>query len=175
MKKNMMNVVKGFLSGLTGGKRFAKGDALLLKMSLMLAAMDGEIGEDEVARFKEYAAQCRGYNETSFDALWEKTLRSAGYLLLQAHFLRQDELVAAFVEEAKGDFVDELALETREERDRAFAFLERMAQADGDFSEVERASIAALLEAVRAARDQMISLRYSRAATYDAGNVSSRM
>ena len=31
MKKNMMNVVKGFLSGLTGGKRFAKGDALLLK------------------------------------------------------------------------------------------------------------------------------------------------
>ena len=158
--------MKGLFAELTGKNRFGKADFVLLKTALMLAAVDGEVGADEVGRFKELAAKCRGYNGESFEALWEKALRSAGYLLIQSRFLGVDELAAAFVKEAERDFVGEVVLETREERVRAFEMLDRMAMADGDYSAIEHACIAALAQKVKAARDQAIAERYSRATAF---------
>ena len=166
MKKNMLGLVKEVLAGLTGANRFSKQDVLLLKTSLMLAAVDGEVSAEEVACFKEYAETCRGHNADSFDELWNKALRSAGYLMLQSRFLSRDDLVTAFVKESESDFVERVKLDTAEERDRTFAFLERMAQADGEYSETERACLAALTQAVKAAREQALSERYSRSSVY---------
>lgn len=153
--------MKDFFGGLVG-KRFCYGDAVLLKTALMLAAVDGEVSDAEVDRFKEFAKMCRGYNDTSFEKLWEKAMRSAGYLYLQSRFLSTDELVAAFVEEAKDDFIDKLSMDTYEEREEAFNLLEKMAMADGEYSEVERKSIAALNAAVQAERDRVLADRYTR-------------
>lgn len=166
-KMGIFERMKGLFADLTGKNRFEKGDFVLLKTALMLAAVDGEVSADEVGRFKELAAKCRGYNGESFETLWEQALRSAGYLLLQSRFLGTDELAAAFVEEAEKDFVGEVILETKEERARAFASLEQMAKADGDYSEVERACISALMLKVKAAWEQAVAERYSRAMSFE--------
>lgn len=163
MKKQMLAATKNIIATLTGGNRISKENVLLLKTALMLSAVDGEVSEEEVACFKEYAETCRGYNDKSYDKLWEKALRSAGYLLLQSRFLAPEELVTLFVSEAEEDFVDSLVLETREERAKALAFLEQMAQADGEYSAIEKASIEALTAAVKEAHDQAVAARYPRA------------
>ena len=162
----MFGRLKGLFAELTGKGGFDRMDFVLLKTTLMLAALDGEVAEDEIGRFKELAAKCRGYSGESFEALWDSAVRSAGYLLLQSRFLGKDELVAAFVREAERDFVGEIVLEASAERTRAFEVLERMAMADGDYSEIERAAIDALLEAVKAARAKLLDERYPHAAKF---------
>lgn len=168
MKKiGLLDKMKDVFAELTGKNKFDRLDFAILKTLLMLAAVDGEVGDDEVGRFKELATKCRGYNGESFDTLWDTAVRSAGYLLLQSHFLDQEQLVAAFVREAETDLVKEIALEVSTERDRAFSLMERMAMSDGDYSEVERACIAALSQRVEAAREKALAERYPRAAKFD--------
>ena len=163
----MFGRLKGLFAELTGRGGFDRTDFVLLKTALMLAALDGEVAEDEIARFRELAEKCRGYSGDSFATLWDSAVRSAGYLLLQVRFLDKDELVAAFVREAEKDFVGEIVLETSAERTRAFEVLERMAMADGDYSEIERAAIAALVKKVKAARAKLLDERYPHAAKFD--------
>ena len=167
MKNGLMNRIKDLFAGLTGKNRFERLDFVLLKTALMLAAADGVVAADEIVRFKELAAKCRGYSGESFEALWDAALRSAGYLLLQSHLLGHDELVAAFVKEAAKDFVGEVILETAEERIRAFDFLDRMAMADGEYSEIERDCIVALVKKVTAAREKALAERYPQGAKFD--------
>ena len=167
MKNGFVNRIKDVLAELTGKNRFERLDFVLLKTTLMLAAADGEVAADEVVRFKELAAKCRGYSGETFETLWDAALRSAGYLLLQSHFLGHDELVAAFVKESEKDFVGEVILETAEERIRAFDFLDRMAMADGEYSEIERDCIVALVKKVKAAREKALAERYPQGAKFD--------
>ena len=167
MRNGLMNRIKDVLAGLTGKNRFERLDFVLLKTTLMLAAVDGEVAADEVVRFKDLAAKCRGYSGESFETLWEAALRSAGYLLLQSRFLGHDELVAAFVKEAEKDFVGEVILETAEERIRAFDFLDRMAMADGEYSEIERDCIVALVKKVKVVREKALAERYPQGAKFD--------
>ena len=94
-------------------------------------------------------------------------MRSAGYLLLQSRFLSRDELVETFVRESERDFVGEIMLETSGERARAFEFLDRMAKADGDYSEIERACVIALVKRVETMRKKALAERYPRAAEFD--------
>ena len=166
MKTTLIDRFKDLFAELTGKNKFGRPDFVLLKTMMMLAAMDGEIADDEVDRFRELAAKCRGYNGESFEALWDSALRSAGYLLLQSRFLDQEGLVAAFVAEAEKDFVGEVVQLTAEERIRAFDFLDRMAMADGDYSEIERDSIVALVKKVRSVREKALAERYPRGAKF---------
>ena len=168
MKKNgILNRMKGILGTLSGANRFGREDFVLLKTALMLAAVDGEIDTDEVARFRDLAEHCRGYCGKSFDALWERALRSAGYLLVQTHFLTKEELAKAFVKEAESDFVGTVVFETSDERTRAFELLETMAKADGVYSDAERACLDALTERVREVRARILSERYPHAVVFD--------
>ena len=167
MKTTLINRFKDVFAELTGKNRFEKPDFVLLKTMMMLAAMDGEIADDEINRFKELAAKCRGYNDGSFEVLWDAALRSAGYLLIQSRFLDREGLVAAFVAEAEKDFVGEVVQETAAERIRAFDFLDRIAMADGDYSEIERDSIVALVKKVRTVREKMLAERYPQGAKFD--------
>ena len=164
MKNGLIGRLKNIFAELTGKNRFEKMDFVLLKTALMLAAADGEVAADEIARFKELAAKCRGYSGESFETLWDAALRSAGYLLIQSHFLGHDELIAAFAKEAEKDFVGEVILETAEERIRAFDFLDRMA--DGEYSEIERDCIVALMKKVRAVREKALAERYPQGAKF---------
>lgn len=159
--------MKEAFADITGANRFGREDAVLLKTALMLAAVDGEVSESEVSSFRELASKCRGFNGASFEELWDGALRSAGYLMLQSRFLGRDELVATFVNEAEKDFVGVAALETSEERHAAFRLFERMAAADGEYSEIERACLDALSKRVEAAWKQSVSDRYPRAAAFD--------
>ncbi len=168
MKKGLFGSLKGVFDELLGKNRFKRLDFVLLKTTLRLAAVDGVVAEDEIGRFRELAAKCRGYSGESFDTLWDDALRSAGYLLLQSHFLDHESLVAEFVKESEGDFVGEVILETEEERARAFEFLNQMAMADGECSAIERDSIDALAKRVKELRDKAIAERYSRGAGFDA-------
>ena len=166
MKTALFDRLKDLFAELMGKNKFGKPDFVLLKTTMMLAAMDGEIAADEVDRFRELAAKCCGYNGESFEALWDAALRSAGYLLLQSRFLDHEGLVAAFVAEAEKDFVGEVVQETAAERIRAFDLLDRMAMADGDYSEIERDAIVALVKRVRAVREKMLAERYPQGAKF---------
>ena len=167
MKNGLISRIKDAFAELAGKNRFEKLDFVLLKTTLMLAAADGEVAADEVVRFKELAVKCRGYSGETFETLWDAALRSAGYLLLQSHFLGHDELVAAFVKEAEKDFVGEVILETSAERSRAFDFLDRMAKADGYYSEIERDCIGALVRKVKTVREKALAERYPQGAKFD--------
>ena len=169
-KNGIFDRMKYFLADLTGKNKFSKADFVILKTALMLAAVDGEVSADEVGRFKVLAEQCRGYSGESFVTLWDKALRSAGYLLIQSRFLGIEELAEVFVKEAENDFVESIILETKEGRTHAFELLEQMAKADGDYSDAERAAITALMQKVKAARDQALAERYSRAVIFEHGN-----
>lgn len=167
MRNGLLNRIKDVLAGLAGKNRFERLDFVLLKTTLMLAAADGEVAADEIVRFKSLAANCRGYSGETFETLWDAALRSAGYLLLQSHLLGHDELVAAFVKEAERDFVGEVILETAAERIRAFDFLDRMAMADGEYSEIERDCIVALVKKVKASREKALAERYPQGSKFD--------
>ena len=162
----MFDRLKRALSELTRANKFDKPDFAVLKTMLMLAAVDGEVSPDEIESFRGLAEKCRGYNDESFETLWESALHSAGYLLLQSRLLDRDALAAAFVREAEGGFVGEIIQEESESRNRAFDCLVKMASADGDYSSVERACIEALTRRVKEARDRMIAERYPRAAAF---------
>jgi len=163
MKRSVIDRLVDLVDGIRGKNRFGKLDFGTLKVMMMLAAVDGDVAADEIGRFREMAAQCRGYSDESFDALWESALRSAGYLLLQTRLLPENELVAAFVREAEKEFVREVIQEVKGDRTHAFERLEAMAAADGDYSAIERRCVAALAERVKEARDQALAERYPRA------------
>jgi len=163
MKKGVFGRLKDLFADLTGKNRFGKTDFGTLKAMMMLAAVDGEVAADEIAHFKEMAAQCRGYNGESFETLWEEALRSAGYLLLQTRFLSEDELIAAFVREAETEFVREVIQEVAKDREQAFERLVAMAAADGVCSEIERRCLDALSKRVKEVRDKALAERYPRA------------
>lgn len=167
MKGELIGHLKSVFAKLAGKRRFDRTDFVILKTALMLAAVDGEVAPGEIARFRELAAKCRGYGGETFEGLWDSAVRSAGYLLLQSHFLDRRGIVAEFVNEAAKDFVGEIVLETSAQRQRAFEFLDRMAMADGEYSEVERACVAALAKRVVAVRKKALDRRYPRAANFE--------
>ena len=167
MNANVFGMLKDVLDDLRGKNKFDKVDFAILKTMMMLAAVDGEVSASEISSFKEMAAKCRGYNGESFETLWSTAVRSAGYLLLQSRILERDALAEAFVKEAEKDFVDELVLDTEADRTRAFGALVKMASADGDYSPVECACIAALTKRVKEVREQKIAERYPRGAAFE--------
>lgn len=167
MKQNVFSKLKAVFDDLTGKNKFDKVDFAILKTMMMLAAVDGDVSPEEIENFKAMAAKCRGYNGESFETLWDQALRSAGYLLLQARLLERDALADVFVKEAEKDFVDELVLDAEDDRTRAFDALVQMASADGDYSAVECACIAALTKRVKEVREQKIAERYPRGAAFE--------
>ena len=167
MESSLIGRLKDIFGELTGKNRIDRVDVVILKTMLMLAAVDGEIGDDEVEWFRATAAKCRGYSGETFGTLWDAAVRSAGYLLLQTRFLDRKELVAAFVKESERDFVGEIVIALAADRARAFDRLERMASADGDYSDVERACITALSQKVKTVREKLLDEHYPHAAKFD--------
>ena len=100
---------------------------------MMLAAVDGEIAKEELSLYRELAGEFREGNAVDFDAFWAESVKGMAYIGFLSEMLMPEELVREFVREAgKGLGADGIAV------------LERMAAADGDYSQIERDCISAL-------------------------------
>ena len=145
----------GFLAEASGvSSKISSFDGAVLKVSMEVSALDGHVSDAELKAFERQSQECRGYSEESAKALFREGLRSAGYLELAARTLPEDELLAAFLEEAgktlPSDFFDFRAADVR----RAFVSWIAMALADGDYSSVERRAIDAFAAVVSGKRDE---------------------
>ena len=120
----------------------------VLKTMLMLAAVDGNVSASEIDAFRAMALESSGITGEAFAELWRDALHSAGYLALQAKLLRKDLLVAEFMREAEDVFVKAVASEPRSKWTKVFDGLNGIASADGDYSDVERECVNALVKRV---------------------------
>ena len=154
-------VVESVLSSREGKHWLGPGDFAVLRTLLLLAAVDGEVSKGELDYFRSLIDQYRDdIGGRTREALWKSALHGAGYLILQGRFLPHDEMVAAFVEEAEGDFVEMLANSSNDEVQSAFDLLQTMAQADGTFSEIEGECLVALVTRVSSERTRIYVDRY---------------
>ena len=105
----------------------------VLRAVMMLAAVDGEIDKEELSLYREQAEKLRGGGAADFDAVWAESVRDMAYIGFLSEMLEPEALVREFVREAGRGLADD-----------GIAALERMASADGDYSRIERACVAAL-------------------------------
>lgn len=117
----------------------------LLRATMMLAAVDGEIAKEELALYRKLAEEFRGPTAAAFEAQWEQAVRDMAYIGFLSEIVPPDELVREFVRQTLAVFADAGRIENR----RVIAVLERMAAADGDYSRIERQCVAALAGALR--------------------------
>ena len=116
----------------------------VLKTLLRLSAVDGEIAKEELAAFRELTAEYRAGNQEGFDQMWCEALQGASYLGFLSELLPPEGIISEFVRESEADFIAGARAASPEERTRAFAALERMAEADGVYSQIERSCITSL-------------------------------
>ena len=121
--------------------KLGKTDFGVLKVAMMIAALDGVILDDEYAAFDKLAAKCRGYSETSAAQALDEALRTAGYLLLKSRRLSEAEIVALLADEAEKALPTGFAYGSVVDVRRAFVMWTAMGMSDGDFSGVERQGI----------------------------------
>ena len=105
----------------------------VLRAVMMLAAVDGEIDKEELSLYRELAEKFREGDAAGFDALWAESVKGMAYIGFLSEMLEPEKLVREFVREVgKGLGADDIAT------------LERMAAADGDYSQIERDCVSAL-------------------------------
>ena len=154
-------IAESILSSRTGEHWLGQADFAVLRTLLLLAAVDGEVSQGELDYFRSVIDKYRDdVGGRTREALWKSALHGAGYLILQGRFLAREELIAAFVEEAEGDFVEVLSTGTEEEVRSAFDLLKAMARSDGTFSEVEGDCLQALMKRVSSERTRIHVNRY---------------
>ena len=137
-----MNPLK-FLTVFKSG-RIGRTDLGVLKVAFMVAALDGEVTENEYQTFELLAKSCRGYTpKAAADAL-KGAMRSAGYLLLLSRRAKEAELVKEFVAEAQAALPNGFAYSSIEDVRRAVVLWIAMGLSDGDYSARERKCVEAL-------------------------------
>ena len=88
---------------------------------------------EELSLYRELAERFREGNASGSAALWAESVRGMAYIGFLSEMLEPEELVREFVREVgNGLGADDIAV------------LERMAAADGDYSQIERTAVAAL-------------------------------
>ena len=102
---------------------------------MMLAAVDGEIDKEELSLYRELAEKFREGGAADFDALWAESVKGMAYIGFLSEMLEPENLVREFVREVGKDLGAD-----------GIAALERMAAADGDYSQIERDCVAALVK-----------------------------
>ena len=134
-------------------------DLGILKTMMMVAAVDGNISQPELRAFRNYALSRPGLEEETFNAVWKSALTSAGYLAMQALLMTKDELVAEFIRLVDADFIQRVTKESHEIRKNAFKCLKAVAEADGDYSDIEKACIGELVRIVKEKWEIEVAIR----------------
>jgi len=145
---NIEKLIDGFklkaCKALVLKERINKIDLGILKVALMIAALDGDITEAEYAAFDALAKKSRGYTPENAEQAIRAAMRSAGYLMLLSKRVKTAELVKAFLAEAKEALPDGFAYGSIEDVRRAVVTWIAVGMSDGDYSARERACIEAL-------------------------------
>lgn len=129
-------------------KYFGRIDSAVLKVGMMIAALDGHVTETELAMFERQAKKCRGYNAASSRKVFREGLRSAGYLELAARTLRSRELLAVFVDEASAIIPEAFISGSAQDIRRVFVSWMSMCLSDNEYSPIERQAMARLAKIV---------------------------
>ena len=133
--------------GCVKAARYGKVDLGIVKVALMVAALDGEVTEEEYKALDALLKKCRGYTKRAADEAMDEAMRSAGYLLLLGRRASDKAFVKAFVLEARkalpNGFEDLSAGEVR----RAVVMWIAMGMSDGDYTSREKKCIEALRKA----------------------------
>ena len=137
-----MNILK-FVSGLRF-KSIGKVDFGVLKVAFIVAALDGDVTDDEYETFWMLAKRCKNYTEASAAKALDEAMRSAGYLLLLSKRAKTADFTKAFIKEASAalpfGFTNMPIADIRS----AIVTWIAMAMSDGDYSARERKCIEAL-------------------------------
>ena len=143
---NLMRLFKGFKLKAVGadGDKVGATDLGVLKVALMVAAIDGRITDEEYAAFMLLAKKSRGYGEEAASAALREAQRSAGFLLMTATDLSDAALAKEFVKEAEAALPRGFSYLSLEEIRRAVVTWIVMGMSDGDYSARERKCIEAL-------------------------------
>ncbi len=121
-----------------------KVDFGILRVAMMIAALDGKILPQEFAAFRKLSKNCK-VSVVEGGALWDAALHSAGYILVQSGILTARQLALAFVREAKLALPDTFVKTSSNNIRRAFVMWISMGMSDGDFSGVERKCVEELI------------------------------
>lgn len=135
--------IRGLIDKLKGKDKLDRTALAQVRVSLLIAALDGDITRDEVYEFRRLAQASENWSEEAEKKAFYSAIRAAGYLMLLARVAPKDELLLEFVAEADKFLPMFFALED-EERAAAVAVWKNVANADGEFSEIERDAIACL-------------------------------
>ena len=132
-----------------GKARMDKTELAILRISMLIAALDGDVSKAEIDEFRRLAEGCEGYSKEETDKAFVDTLRSAGYLMLVARVAERESLLDSFVLEAE-KLLPVLADFGSGGVQGAVGVWKEMAAADGDFAEVEQKAIERLEELLEA-------------------------
>lgn len=124
--------------------KVSKTDFGVVKVAFMVAALDGEVSDAEGRAFDALLKKCRGYSAKAAAAALDEAMRSAGYLMLFAKRATDEQLVRAFMVEARAALPNGFAYLSVEEVRRAIVTWIAMGLSDGDYSARERLCIEAL-------------------------------
>ena len=148
--------------------RFGKSEVAVLKVAMMVAALDGNVTADEFKAFERLAAYLPGGDDKADVAkALNECLRVAGYVELQAKRLKPVDLIRAFVDEAMAAIPKDFLQGKPEQMRCAFMIWVTMAMSDRDYSPVERKCIVSL----RSVLDELVKRR-NRAADREWRSVS---
>ena len=124
--------------------KYGKTDYGVVKVAFMVAALDGDVSDDELKAIDALLKKCRGYSAKTAAKVLDEAMRSAGYLMLLGRRAKEAELVKAFIAEAKTALPEGFADFPVEEVRRAVVTWIAMGMSDGDYSACERKCIEAL-------------------------------
>ena len=141
MLKKVVKLLSSVKAKVVGEEKLGETDASVLKVAMMISALDGDVSGDELEAFGKLARQCRGYSTEASARVFDEGLRCAGYIVLQSKRLSEKKLLDLFVAEASEAMPNGFAVSSGEDVRRAFVMWLTMALADGDFSQVERKAI----------------------------------
>ena len=137
-------------------RKVNKNEVAAVRISLLIAALDGDVSKEEILKFRDFVHSCDGYTADEIESTCASTLRAAGYLMLLARVADKDAVIDVFVSEANRILPTIFDMGPEAVRD-AVAIWKMMAEADGSFSEVERAAIQRL-EDFLTARSEALGL-----------------
>ena len=147
---NLGKIVSNLMARTVGrvkAARYGKVDLGIVKVALMVAALDGEITEEEYKALDALVKKCRGYTKKAADTAMTEAMRSAGYLLLFGRRASDREFVKAFVAEARMALPNGFEDLSVEEVRRAIVMWIAMGMSDGDYSSREKKCIEAVRKA----------------------------
>ena len=147
---NLGKIVGNMMSRTVGrvkAARFGKVDLGVVKVALMVAALDGEVTEEEYKALDALVKKCRGYSKKAADKALDEAMRSAGYLLLLGRRASDKAFVRAFVAEARKALPNGFEDLSVEEVRRAIVMWIAMGMSDGDYSSREKKCIEAIRKA----------------------------